>query len=76
MMPPHRHMTRESLQKYNFMNKHFWTHDFLKFFNRNSPLQMRLHGSNGPIRSGRHSGSKIEQTNSCDRFEHFDSIKY
>lgn len=29
-----------------------------------SPLQMRLHGSNGPMRSGRHSGSKIEHTNS------------
>lgn len=41
-----------------------------------SPLQIRLHGSNGPMCSGRHSGSKIEHTNSWDRFEHFDSIKY
>lgn len=27
-------------------------------------LHIRLHGNNGPIRSGRHSGSKIKHTNS------------
>lgn len=90
MRPQHQHMTHELLNKSiliqtiikqkNFTQKFTPFENYVNLLLRNMyvfiPLQIRLHGNNGPIRSGRHSGSNIEQINSCDRFEHFDSIKY